>query len=559
MKSVLYDLYRKYKIILFIFIIFIIIIGIYFFINPSKTISLLELKSDNYIFKYDTSWKIESEENNLIVLKHKSNSKLEIEILDLQEEYRYLSIDELLDDFLYDIEKQNSNYKLISKVKESITKYKYDGYKLLYESDDRQAMVVVCKKGEQLIIFTYDSSSDYFDILLDSVNSIIYDFNTVDNNISLTHNLNLDMNEIIYEDDNSINSLLNEQAIYEIATNNYYVKFMLPDNFTPVSFNSTFGQYKFQELKDKRIDLNVSLYNINIYEYLDKSNSLNIYSKWDYYKKHDDYSDFNESINKFSSNYESYIYKNKFYYTKALSFDSNSDSKYKNSLRENIVLVYALDKNHILIFEISSSDVSIPEKLINMIEISEVKNYSSYINSKKENGYLLSTLKRYSDYSKDNVEEITLRVPDKYIEIDKENNIYEHRYYTLGYNEKLNVNNYEIEYSVLSGSFDDLSKRISNTFSNNYGDCNYLTYSSDKKINGKNFKIYDGGYTQLSGIMFTNRDRIKYYTNVKVLYYELSNNYKLLIQIEGNDSLISDEILNDLTNFEIKQIKKEKR
>ena len=51
--------------------------------------------------------------------------------------------------------------------------------------------------------------------------------------------------------------------------------------------------------------------------------------------------------------------------------------------------------------------------------------------------------------------------------------------------------------------------------------------------------------------MFTSNNRTKYYVNVKVLFYELSTGGFLTIKVEGNNVQVSDEILNDLTNFEL--------
>ena len=71
-------------------------------------------------------------------------------------------------------------------------------------------------------------------------------------------------------------------------------------------------------------------------------------------------------------------------------------------------------------------------------------------------------------------------------------------------------------------------------------------------LNGKKFKVYSGGYTNLGGILFTNTNRIRYYINKKVLFYELSNEGYLIIEVNGNGKEISDEILNEVTNFEYK-------
>ena len=70
--------------------------------------------------------------------------------------------------------KQNEGYALISVddyFKEDIESYSY-----LYEKDDEQALVNIYKKDKKLIIIYYVNSSNYFDIVLDSVDSILNSF-----------------------------------------------------------------------------------------------------------------------------------------------------------------------------------------------------------------------------------------------------------------------------------------------------------------------------------------------------------------------------------------------
>lgn len=554
MKNKIYELYKKYKFIIIILLCIIIVsIGIIIFFSFEST-PIKEFKNDYYSFIYDNSWNIYEKKDKEITLKHSSESSLHIEIIDLEDDYKYLSIEDILDELLYDIEKQNTKFKLISKNKDSITKNQYDGYKMLYENDHTQAMVVVYKKSDKLIIFTYESTNDYFDILLDSVHNIIYYFDTVEQSFELSHHLNLEESQIKYESSNTVTFLLDKTKQDEIAYNNYHVKYTIPNNFETNGLNSTNAYYVFKELKDGDITMSINIRNVNIYEMLDHEEKSNIYSKWNYYQNNEDYSNFQESIMKFKSDYESYIYKNSYYYDKSFTYDEYLNTNYTSEIRENIMLLYALDKNHVLIIEISSSKVSIPKELIDMIKIDSSENYSSFITSTKNDSYIISNLKRFTNSTNKTVEEITLKIPSRYKEIDKNKNIYESRYYNLDYNEKMDVYNYEIEYSLTGthDKIDDQLKLIHIYFKTSYGNPKYLNYSGDQIINNKKFQIYDGGYTDISGIMFTTTNRIKYYVNIKVLFYELKNGGFLVIKIQGNGTEISDELLNELTNFEIK-------
>lgn len=555
MKQKLFELHRKYKLayIIALGVIIIGLAGIILFLTLTDKSMVKEFKNDNYVVKYDNSWKIKSKKDKSIILEHQKGSKLSIEIIELQEEYKFSTIEDMLDELLYYIENQNKNFKLLYKESDSITKNNYEGYRMLYENEDSQAMVVIAKKSDELIIFTYEAKNNYFDILLDSVKNIIYEFDTIEETFNLTHNLNIETKEINYGESSSVVSLLKDSEQYEIAANNYHVKYSIPSNFKLSSLNSQIGLFNFEGLKDGKISMTVNLFNRNIYEYLDKEETLNVYSEYDYYSTNEDYSKYTESIDKFKSEFDSYIYKCSYYYDKAIEYGENFEINYTSELKEHIILIYALDRNHILLIKIESSKVAIPEKMIDMIKIDSSNNYSSFSNSTKENGILKSSLKRFVGYE-DTLEEITISLPEKYKEIDLGTNVYEKRYYSLNYNQDLDIYDYDLEYSLTSEYLkkDSQIKIISNSFSKTYGDYKELTYSGEKIINDKKFEIYDGGYTDISGIMFTSTNRVKYYVNVKVLFYELSSGGYLTIQIEGNGNQISDEMLNEITNFELK-------
>ena len=112
----------------------------------------------------------------------------------------------------------------------------------------------------------------------------------------------------------------------------------------------------------------------------------------------------------------------------------------------------------------------------------------------------------------------------------------------------------EVKYSLTSEylKMDSQIDIINKSLPKSYGNYKELIYSGEKNINGKNFVVYDGRYTDISGIMFTSTNRFKYNVNVKVLFYQLSTGGYLTIKVEGNGNEISDELLSEITNFEIK-------
>lgn len=526
-----------------------------------KGVGLKDFLNDNYKFKYDSTWNIKEEYNQKVVLSHNSDSKLELELVKLEDQYKYSQITDLIDEITYDISEQNKKFDLLFLKETEITKNKYSGYKLLYENDESQAMIIVSKVGDKLLLFTYEAKHNYFDILLDSVQNIIYSFEIVEQKPYLSYNLKLETSKINYLESNDVEKLLNKTIEQEIAAHFYHVKYSIPDNFKLGKIDSSAGYFHFRDLIDGEIFLSVNIYNKNIYEHLDKENSLNVYSGWDTYKSDPDYSKFEESLEELNGSYESYIYKNSYYYDKAMILDDDFNISYASQLNENIIIMYALDKNHLMLFEISSRGVGIPEKLINMIKIENAEEYSSYLPSTKEDGKIISYLKRMTNSTDDTVDAIKLKVPEKYTEIDNSalltTNVYEQRNYILDYIEELETYSYEIQYA-LTGTYakmDNQVKLVNDTFSRPYGEYKDLTYMGERIMNNKKFYIYEGGYTNIAGIMFTSKNRIKYYTNIKLLFYELSNGGYLMIQIDGNNSEISESLLEELTNFDIEKEK----
>ena len=513
--------------------------------NPTE---IKEYKNDKYAFKYDTSWKIKEKKEESIKLVHNKDSEINIQIVSLEEEYKYSTSYDILDELLFNLEKQNSSYKLLSKEKDLITKYKYDGYKLLYENDESQVLVIMGKKADKVLLVTYEATNEYFDILLDSVQNIVYDFQILDNSFNLTYKLSVDTNDISWSTNNEVKDS-NNVSEYEIANKNYLVKYSVPKSFELSSFNSKMSYFNYRGLSNGSITLTANIRNTNIYEYMDKNGSyLTLYYSFNNQREgKNDYSDFKESLQKLDNkDYVSYVYKNSY----------KSSSQWGDYDYEEVILIYELDSNHILLFEIKATKNKIPKDLIDNIKLNSSKNYASYITKNIVDGYLIGELKEYPNYNKDSIRFVTLKIPTKYVEIDKENNIYESRYYGLDYDADRELYKYDINYDLYT-SVESKVKILSSSFAiyKNTGNYNELTYSQDITLNGKIFKVYTGGYTDIGGALFSNYKRTYYYVNSKVLFYEFEDGNCLSIEIRGNDVEVSNEILNELTNFDIENKK----
>lgn len=532
MKSFL----NKYKILLLVILITITvgIVTYVIYINISNT-KIKNINKDNYSFQYDNTWKITKQEQLEIKLLHKkSDSQLDIRITELKDEMQYKTLDEIFDNLLYNIQEQNKDYKLLYKENTKITKNNINGYKLLFEADETQVAIYFYKQGNKLIAFTYEATYSYFDILLDSVNSIIYNFSVNEQDFNVVTNIELETKDINYTEQKEIQEQLKETKDDEIVAENYLVNYSIPSNFKSTGYNTKSANYKFENLPiEGNLDLRTSIFNCNLYEYLDKEKTPNIYDSY----KLNSYNKEKEAVNKFRDEPLSYIYKN--------SYLTN------NKITENIEIVFELDRSHILRIVISSNGVGIPQELVNMIKINKIENIASNVKIEKENELLIGKLKRFLDYTYEKTEEITIKLKDTYKEIDKGQNLYEERHYGTNYNQEKQIYEYEVEYKTISFGIDDELKILDDSINKNNGKYSNFIPTKDIKINNKVFKTYERGYTAMSNATDNDGNRYKYYVNEKVLFYELQNNNYLIIIIKANDTKISDELINQFTNFDI--------
>lgn len=542
---------KEYKLAIIIALLIIIIgsIGIVFYLKLNDN-KVQEFRNEYYTFNYNSSWKVKDKNERAISLVHDKDATLNIEMVSLEDEYRYLPIEDLLDEFLYNIEIQNKDYSLLFKESAYITKNNYEGYKMLYENGESQAMVVICKKTDRLIIFKYESTNNYFDILLDSAQNIIYTFNPIDKQFELSYKLNVDTTDINWNSNDEITSNLKDTENYEIAYKNYLVNFSIPLNFELAELDSTSGYFNYRGLSNGSITLYADIWNTNIYEYVEKDGSL--YTNYKYIKEGEDYSNFQENIKQMElENGIGYIYKNSYTY---IGYSSNKNY-------EEVVLIYELDTSHIFTIKLVATKVSIPEELVSKIKLNSSKNYASYINNKIENGNLICELKEFTDYERSKIQVVTLKIPEKYKEIDEGYyNIYAHRNFGLNYNEETEIYEYDVEYEVYS-SLDSKLNTINSDYNShkNKGEYKELEYKETLTLNGKTFDIYEGGYTDINGALFFETGRDYYYVSSKILFYKLDTGKVLSIEIKGNGVEISNEVLNELTNFNIETKTNEKR
>ena len=91
---------------------------------------------------------------------------------------------------------------------------------------------------------------------------------------------------------------------------------------------------------------------------------------------------------------------------------------------------------------------------------------------------------------------------------------------------------------------------INRSISKSYGKYNEMVSSGRARFNDKDFEVYDGGSTLLSGVMFTNKNRKYYYQYKKVLFYKLQEGKYVRIVLNGNDKEITSVMKwSDLIRF----------
>ena len=163
MKKII-DKLKKYKLIIIIALIIVIIGTTLIFTLNGKNIDMYAFNNNYYDFNYDKTWQVKDKSDLSVSLNNKNKASLNIELINIDDEYKYSDLSDIIDDLLYTINSQNSDYKLISKKEDKVTKLEYSGYKLLYENDESQAMITILKSGDKVVVFNYEALNKYFDI-----------------------------------------------------------------------------------------------------------------------------------------------------------------------------------------------------------------------------------------------------------------------------------------------------------------------------------------------------------------------------------------------------------
>lgn len=545
MKKII-DKLKKYKLVIIIALIIVIIGTTLIFTLNSKNMSMYAFDNNYYDFNYDKTWQIKDKSDLSVSLNNKDKASLNIELINIDDEYKYSDLTDIIDDLLYTINSQNSNYKLISKKEDRVTKLEYSGYKLLYENGESQAMITILKNGDKIVVFNYEALNKYFDILLDSVQNIIYNFALKPEKIELTSNITVNTEEMDYASNISLANKLTDTKDYTMASQNYEVNYSIPSIFKLKGFYSNYGNFEYQD-SDGKIKITTGVYKVNMYDYIDSSKTIGtIYSDCSYMKESPDtYKDLKEKISEFKiGDYSGYIYKISYTYH---FVDDRQEEKY--------IIAVAINKNHIFEAKIEGEGIKIPQKLIEQIKINSVNNYSSYIIRNVENGYFNVEFKQFKDYNYKDYYLINLKLPEKYREMPSYLNVYTKRDFGLNYDHDNEVYHYDIDYDFSSYYMEAAIESANSSMNSNskYGAVSEMQEEEPIILNDKKFLVYSGSYYKKGALYNSNESNIVYKVNKKILVYELENSRYLTITIDANDTDINDNILRELTDFSVSE------
>lgn len=545
MKKII-DKLKKYKLVIIIALIIVIIGTTLIFTLNSKNMSMYAFDNNYYDFNYDKTWQIKDKSDLSVSLNNKDKASLNIELINIDDEYKYSDLTDIIDDLLYTINSQNSNYKLISKKEDRVTKLEYSGYKLLYENDESQAMITILKNGDKIVVFNYEALNKYFDILLDSVQNIIYNFALKPEKFELTSNITVNTEEMDYASNISLANKLTDTKDYTMASQNYEVNYSIPSIFKLKGFYSNYGNFEYQD-SDGKIKITTGVYKVNMYDYIDSSKTIGtIYSDCSYMKESPDtYKDLKEKISEFKiGDYSGYIYKISYTYH---FVDDRQEEKY--------IIAVAINKNHIFEVKIEGEGIKIPQKLIEQIKINSVNNYSSYIIRNVENGYFNVEFKQFKDYNYKDYYLINLKLPEKYREMPSYLNVYTKRDFGLNYDHDNDVYQYDIDYDFSSYYMEAAIESANSSMNSNskYGAVSEMQEEEPIILNDKKFLVYSGSYYKKGALYNSNESNIVYKVNKKILVYELENSRYLTITIDANDTDINDNILRELTDFSVSE------
>ena len=431
-----------------------------------KGIKQVDIITNTYSVKYDSTWRAGIYNDNELNLTHKdSKSKINFVIKDLTTNMYGKTVGQIAHNIKENLLESYSNYNCIYEGTDYWNDNMGESYKYLLENGQEQSQIIVGIHGYKIVIMNYSAENKYFDILLDSANTIAENFNIIDKTAEISDAEEIHLTGLNLKSDNKDYSDTN---IYEEYIGKYYIQYTIPKQYIIRSFYSI--SYSNSDINDKS--------SIGMLRY--SGNILNL-AKNKIAELNDNKAYENIEVDKLTINgYEGY-------YIKASS---------KNSESEIIYAYYSLDNFNTI--EIQITGKSITKNLIDNIKLVDCKLCGSYINRETKDGYLNGDLKENSlaKIGSDNYVysyiNLNYKVPEKYTEVPiiyLEQSYKQSRQFALGKNrnKEIKVSDYETndfyDYNItMSLSAIGMASRVDDTD----------VFKSEVTYNGITYKYYTG-------------------------------------------------------------------
>ncbi len=526
---------RKIKIIVLVgLVLSIITVGVFLLVQSMER--SVSIDTASYALKCDKSWKIDIKLNDNLKLTHQTGGVINMSIKDLGESDLYKSTKELSDELYFSIEKQNQDYSKISSKSSYISSNGIETIENMYESSKQNSMISIFKFNDKVVIFDYTADKSYFDILLNSVGHIKDSLLMKNKPVQISSKLDeIEATGIKYAEDGVS---YEETLDYEIYSNKYHVKYKIPSQFKVSSYDSTTGYYNYID-GSKSIRINTTVTYSSAYDFI-KNGYMN--TEINLIKKTADYSDVtveNEAIS--IDDVSGYVYK--------ISYKTGPP--YQKTYQKFYV-VYSLDDRNTFVVDIQSSDFEITKKLIDGIKLIGSEKYGYNIDKSLVNGTYSGTMIAKSSLAdgSSGFSELKYRVPSKYTELDKGQNMYDTRYFGMQYDFKSDEYKYNVlmDFGLMCGhvSASECLERYVTNSNRKYYLLNDMSMEkmSDITIDGKTFEHYSSKNILKSSNESTFDD---------LIIYETENSGCYTVQIYSDNANINKDIISDFIQFEVSQ------
>lgn len=498
-------------------------------IMPKEEDVLKEIENDIYTISYDNNWTLKEQNKSYIKLEQDSNT-LEFIVKELTKEDQELSFEYFINNLIEKITLENETYNLIVEKSRKVTKSQYEGYELLYENGKEQTLVVIARKGSNLLLVNYTASNEAFDVLLDSVENIIYEFTLLDKVVSFEQKLDeIKVTNISFSNTSFDYTKTKE---YELWSNHYNVVYQLPQIFNQTNISTTSQSYQYVgNTYDEIIKLTANVQNINLYELVvEKDYITSIPSIIESLKQEEKVSELKVETEEITKKYEGYIYR--------ITYKYQGLEEQKNV--EKVYILYALDYLKTFVIEIEATNINVSRELIDDISIVSTKKYGSNIDTTVSNGYRKDNMKKMLQNNNISYYNIQYNILEKYKELDYNQNKYEYRNFGYSYQEESNDYLYHIQLQLTNSGN---TKTEIESFKSIY-----QFYKDYKIVKGKTYTINEKDYTYVV-VTYKINDEI---VRDSYLLHDLTDGGVYSIKITSKEK-IAFQMLKDFTNIEIEK------